>query len=1191
MDFTHLKVATSHSLQKSIINVDDLLGKTKENGQTAIAVSDINNLFNVVSFYQDSMKAGIKPIVSSTLYMYEDEKEEKESRSEISFYAKNEKGFENLNKLLSRAWLDNNKSEYSGISKTWLTKENLEGLIVLSGAKNGKIGKHILSNNMGAAEEETIFWKKLVGDNFFMELQRDGSIDESAYMQGALELCQRCAVAPVATHPVYFLDPSEFVVHEIKTCINSGDTLYDRKRVHNFNKDMYLKTSAEMVELFKDVPQAIENTNLIAKMCNFQMKLGGAFLPEFPVPNDMTPAQYLRHTAQEGLEERLEYLYPDKKERDEKRPEYQARLDVELGVISKMNFDGYFLIVSDFIRFSRDNKIAVGAGRGSGAGSLVAYSLKITELDPLKYGLLFERFLNPERISMPDFDIDFCPERRGEVIQYVKAKYGSDKVSQISTFSKLAPRAAVKDAARVLNYHYGVGDAITKLINIKPPESDAGVNLNVYLFGNTKMGRKPDEKLLDLYNNEREVKQILDVALKLEGLPRQVGMHAGGVIISPEPITKYSPLYKKDSGGEVVCQFDKVDIEKAGLIKFDFLGLSTLTVIQKCTDLINKNREAEGLEPIDLNKIRTDDPAIFAKIFAPGNTKEVFQFESAGMRSLFKQINPDKFEDLIALNALYRPGPMDIINDWVEARQQAPEERVYPHPLLKGILEETYGFMIYQEQVMQCAQIIAGYSLGGADILRRAMGKKDIEEMKKQRAVFIEGASRNGIDEKTSNHLFNLIDKFSGYGFNKSHAAAYSFIAYQTAYLKYNYTAEYFYAALNNNITDTDKIDELVVDARLNELKVLPPDVNKSTSQFSIESNEAIRYGFSALKGVGDSSSQIEKIRAEQGEFTDIYDFLEKMPKGTLNKKILEQLIKVGGFDSLYPNRAELLENLKELLDYNKKFNEKKIEEQQSMLCKEIPGFDDTSKKKKKSKPVERPVLKAADPWSEKQILAFEKEATGFYLTGNPVLSYEKELGGFPAADKMDDLEYGFKENGKTNGLVYGLISEIRPYKSKTGAFVKVTNGGKTIDFLTKNDILNKNKDLFKEDTFVALHVSMFESDEGEIKYMAKEAFSFEDCQKKTVDKIFIGSEEAKLSEFEQICQNHPGNTRISFCVERVAGGRKDNVISKQDVEFSPKLISELKQSFGENWVKMTFVDKVNVFSLNNNTNKYKKRP
>ena len=1183
MNFNHLKIYTGHSLTKSIININDLSGNLQKRGFNVISTVDQNNIFNSVEMYKSGLSKGLKPIIGSTLFIYNGE-----NKYEMSFYVKNKQGYYNLNKLLTRAYIENNKSENTGILEEWLTKESLEGLIVISGARHGKIGQYILNDNIELAKQTAKHYQELLGNDFFIELQRDAHEDETKYMTGAVSLIQELKLNPVATHPVYFLNKEDFIIHEIKTCINSQDVVYNPKRTRLFNKEMYLKNNEEMLELFSDLPQAIENTNIIASKCNFQLELGNNYLPRFPTENNLTESDMLLKQAQVGLEHRLKDFSPEDYKLNVKK--YEDRLNWELSIINKMGFAGYFLIVADFISFAKSNDIPVGPGRGSGAGSLVAYSLGITDLDPLPYNLLFERFLNPERVSMPDFDIDFCPEGRNEVIQYVKNKYGHDKVSQISTFGTLAARAAIKDVGKVLGYPYGVTDSISKLITI-PPAKAHEINLSTFLFGDEKKGIEPDSKLLNLYNTEKDVKLILDYSLKIEGLPRQIGMHAGGVLISPTDISNFTPLYKKDSNGDIVSQFDKDSVEKVGLVKFDFLGTDILTIIKKTLKKVNKKRKQEGLEELDINKIDIRDEAVFSEIFASGNTTGIFQFESSGMKSLFKQINPDKFEDIVALNALYRPGPMDIIPEWIESKKTIESERHYPHPLLKDILKETYGYMIYQEQVMQCAQIIAGYSLGRADILRRAMGKKQPEEMAKQRSIFVAGAAKNGIDENKANELFDLIDKFSGYGFNKSHAAAYSLVAYQTAYLKYYYTAEYISSFLNANLDDTDTVYKHILDAQKNKIKILPPDINHSEGEFLIENSESLRYGLVGIKGVGDNCAEfIKTTREEKGNFTDIFDFLEKIPRGTIQKRSFDPMIHAGVFDSIHPNRAQLFEYSKQLLDYHKKYHDKKIEESNSILSREIPDFAATNNvKKTKVKIVERPIIESIPEWDELTKLDFEKNAIGFYLTGDPTNYYLNQLNGFVSSSNIPELESQFFNESKSTALVSGIITEIREYKSKNGAFVKIFNNGNTLEMLVKKEFFNKHTSLLKLDNFAAFNVSIFQGSNGvdDLKYSVKNVYSLNDCKKELITKIFIGSEPEKLDSFKKDISKHPGKTPILFCVANIPCGRKKDKLFETTVEYSEELITTLESNFGKEWVKFSFNS---IFPLPEEPKRYKKK-
>lgn len=1192
MSFTHFKNFTAYSLTKGLIDIKPLIKKAKELGFESIAISDINNNINTVDFYKEAINNGIKPILGTTV-LYKENLED-ENKYELSFYVKNKEGYANLNKLLTKIYEEADKADNAFILKEWFNELNLNGLICFSGGIRGNIGQHIINNDLEKARKELIFLKEKFKDNFFIELQRDGSKDENVYMEGAVKLANEENVAPVATNPTFFLEKEDYLTHELKSCITSQEQLYSLEREIKFNKEMYLKSEQEMKELFSDIPVAIDNANKISDLCNFQLQLGINYLPKYPTEENITEIQELRKQANEGLVERLIKLYPEETLRNEKKQEYQDRLNMELDVIEKMGFAGYFLVVSDFIKYSKKNDIPVGPGRGSGAGSLVAYSTKITDLDPLKYNLLFERFLNPERVSMPDFDIDFCQEKRGLVIDYVRNKYGIDKVAQIGTVGTLAARAAVKDVTKILGYPYALGDKISKMIKI-PPAKAHEINLKTFLFGDEEKGIPADEKLLYAYQNDTDIKKIIDFALKIEGLPRQTGVHAGGVLISPEPITNFTSLYKKDKDSDFNSQLDKNGVEEVGLVKFDFLGLGNLTIINNTIKDINKEKKENGEDLLDINDIETNDPAIYSEIFAKGNTSGIFQFESNGMKSIFRQAQPDKFEDLIALNALYRPGPMDIIPEWIQNRKTPIDQIEYPHPLLKDLLAETYGFMVYQEQVMQAAQIIAGYSLGGADILRRAMGKKKPEEMAKQREVFIKGAAKNNIPEEKANEIFDTIEKFSGYGFNKSHAAAYSLIAYQTAYLKYYHTNYYIKAQLNSDINNTDGLAKIVKDAKINGLNILPPDINLSFKKFEVEGNNNIRYALTALKGVGeDVADYIISTRQKDGPFIDIYDFIERMPERSINKRALEPMIKAGVFDSIYPNRKQLFDNLSNLLNYFKKFNEKKEKEKDSQLI-DIPLYrKEKGLRVKKKIELNRPEFKDLKDWDNKQRLINEKDSFGYYFSADPSLEYIKALDGFKAGSTPKELEEDYKNDLGNSATIYGVISDIIPYKSKTGANVFITVAGEIYPIMVKNDILNKNPDLFKPDNFIAINVKCFESDDETIKFSANNAFSFDDCFAMTANKLYVGSEDKpeNIEKFEEICAKYPGKKPISLYVENAPGQRKDKLVSTNKIEYSSKIINEFKQFFGEDWIKAKFGDYLDFKqnNYNNYKNNYKKK-
>ncbi|OZB03438.1 MAG: DNA polymerase III subunit alpha, partial [Idiomarina sp. 34-48-12] len=783
--------------------------------------------------------------------------------------------------------------------------EHHQGLILLSGGREGDIGRKLLQNRHAEAQQLLQFYQQYFADRFYLELQRTGRAGEDEYVHAAVALAAETDMPVVATNEVMFLRPEDFTAHEVRVAVSDGYTLDDKRRPKKYSSEQYLKSPEEMAELFLDIPEALANTVEIAKRCNVTVKLDEYVLPEFPT-GGMTPEDFLVKKSQEGLEQRLEVLFPDPQQRNELRKPYDERLKIELDVINQMGFPGYFLIVMEFIQWSKDNNIPVGPGRGSGAGSLVAYALKITDLDPLELDLLFERFLNPERVSMPDFDIDFCMDRRDEVIDHVAELYGREAVSQIITFGTMAAKASIRDVGRVLGHPYGFVDKITKLV-----PGDPGMTL--------EKAFEIESRLVEMYEQDDDVREIIDMARILEGVTRNAGKHAGGVVIAPERITDFSPLYCDEEGKQPVTQFDKNDVEAAGLVKFDFLGLRTLTIIQWALDMVNANRQRDGQPAIDINHIPLDDPACF-KLLKKGATTAVFQLESSGMKQLIKKLLPDSFEDIIALVALFRPGPLQsgMVDNFID-RKHGREAISYPdkdyqHESLKPILEPTYGVILYQEQVMQIAQVLAGYSLGGADLLRRAMGKKKPEEMAKQRAVFEEGARKNGIDGDLAIKIFDLVEKFAGYGFNKSHSAAYALVSYQTLWMKTHYPAEFMAAVMSADMDNTDKIVTLVDECENMGLKVLPPDVNVGRYKFTVDEQQRIVYGIGAIKGVGEGPIEAILAAREEGPFTDLFDFCCRVDLKKLNRRVLEKLVKAGAMDSLGPHRATIMATLEKAM-------------------------------------------------------------------------------------------------------------------------------------------------------------------------------------------------------------------------------------------------------------------------------------
>ena len=891
--FVHLRMHSEYSVTDSTVRLDSAIKKVKEQGVGALGLTDLNNIFGGLIFYTHARKAGVKAIMGCDLILENESDREKPYR--MAVLCQNHDGYKNLCEIQTHAWL---KNQYMGRGETklqWLFDHN-EGLIILSGGPEGEIAQLCLAGKKAEALALANKMKATFGDRFYLELQRAGRPSDEAVVRYHLSIAAECDIPVVATHPIQFLEPEDFDAHDIRVCIARGEVLADKGRAKLYSREQYFKSPEEMISLFADVPSAIANTVEIAKRCNLEGVLSKPQLPLFPTPDGMSLDDYIDQLSHEGLEQRLEFLYPDKEQRDKERPRYEERLQFELGIIKKMGFPGYFLIVQDFINWSKQNGVAVGPGRGSGAGSLVAYSLRITDMDPLRYDLLFERFLNPERVSMPDFDVDFCQYNRQRTINYVKSRYGEDAVSQIATFGTMGAKGVVRDVGRVLGISYSLCDKVSRLIPAQP-----GKNVTLAEAINTV----PDLK--ELIEKDESVAQLIDKALPLEGLVRNLGMHAGGVLIAPGKLTDFCPLYSQDENPDnVISQFDKKDVENVGLVKFDFLGLTTLTILEFAMRFI---RQLDPKTTLKLEAIPIDDPETY-KLFQTGNTSAVFQFESDGMRKLLRDARPDCLEDLIALNALYRPGPMDLIPDYI-ACKHGEKEVHYPDPRLEPVLKETYGIMVYQEQVMRVAQIIGGYSLGGADLLRRAMGKKQVEEMKRQRVVFVKGAVERGMAEDKAGDLFDLMEKFAGYGFNKSHACAYSYVAYQTAYLKVHYPAPFMAANMCLVMDSGEKLKHLIDDCFRNGISVLPPDINKSEWEFFPTSMHEIRYGLGGIKGIPkDAAEAIVKERKANGPYKDLFDLVSRVDRTNFSKRTLMSFVQAGVFDSLEPNRAKLAANI-----------------------------------------------------------------------------------------------------------------------------------------------------------------------------------------------------------------------------------------------------------------------------------------
>ena len=1043
--FVHLRLHTEYSVADGTCRIDDVVKRAVEFSQPALAITDIHNLFGAVKFYSASRHSGVQPILGAEVHLTLSDSSITAANSKILLLVQSQKGYLNLCELLTRSWIQQDvKSHQPHVRWAWLA-ELSEGLIFLSGGQLGHIGQNLLLGNEEQAEKICNDLSRLFPNRFYVELQRAGRANEERYIASAVALASKLNLPVVATHPIQFLEAQDYEAHEARVCISQGEILGNSKRLRLFTREQYFKSSEEMKVLFADIPSAIVNTVNIAKRCHMQLSLGKPQLPEYPTPledGQRIPIDvYFRQVSQAGLSERLNKLFPSAQDRLEVQASYEARLEFEIQTILKMGFPGYFLIVSDFINWAKNNGCPVGPGRGSGAGSLVAYSLKITDLDPLRYGLLFERFLNPERVSMPDFDIDFCQTNRDRVIDYVKEKYGRGAVSQIVTFGTMAARAAIRDVGRTLDMSYPFCDGLSKLIPNKP-----GQHITIALA----MEQEP--LLAQRYANEDEVKILLNLAQNLEGLTRNVGMHAGGVLIAPGKLTDFCPLYQQSGSPSSVSQFDKDDVEAVGLVKFDFLGLATLTILENAKNLIVKK---EGVSTLwSLDDIPLDD-AITYKLFSEGRTEAVFQFESRGMQAMLKDAKPSRLEDLIILNALFRPGPMALIPTFV-ARKHGREPVVYPHPLVSDVLAETYGIMVYQEQVMQTAQILGGYSLGGADLLRRAMGKKKADEMALHRSVFRQGAEKNSISTEQADAIFDLMEEFAGYGFNKSHAAAYSLLAYQTAWIKVHHTAEFFCANMTVEMGDTDKLKILFDDAVSFGINFENPNINTGEYVFIPLGGQKISYGLGAVKGTGQLAiAEIVEVRRVGGNFTSLFDFCTRVDRTKVNKRSVEALIKSGAFDCISCDRSSVLSSVDLAWDYA---------QSQANNLHQVGLFDAGH-----GAHSQEPPLKSATPWTIRERLTHEKSALGFHLSGHLFEEYAAELRKFIKTSLQTLTE------SKDPQWVVGMVKNHRFINTTRGKLYifELDDMSDVLEISTDENTFNANKDNIREDQILVAQVKV----------------------------------------------------------------------------------------------------------------------
>ncbi|MEZ9321743.1 DNA polymerase III subunit alpha [Vibrio sp. 10N.286.51.E5] len=1153
--FVHLRVHSDFSMVDGLSKVPPLVKKVAEMGMPALALTDFTNLCGLVKFYGTAHGCGVKPIIGADFLMQSPDFGDELTK--LTVIATNNKGYNNLTLLISKAYLRGHVQHQPVIDKEWLI-EHAEGLILLSGAKEGEIGKALLKGNRELVASSVEFYKTYFADRFYLELIRTGRPDEESYLHFALELAEQEDLPVVATNEVVFLTEDLFDAHEIRVAIHDGFTMVDPRRPKNYSAQQYLRSEEEMCELFSDIPEALENSVEIAKRCNVTVRLGEYFLPNFPTEG-LAIEDFLIKKSEEGLERRLAFLFPDEKVRAERRPEYDERLKIELEVVNNMGFPGYFLIVMEFIQWSKDNDVPVGPGRGSGAGSLVAYALDITDLDPLEYDLLFERFLNPERVSMPDFDIDFCMDKRDQVIDHVAEMYGRDAVSQIITFGTMAAKAVIRDVGRVLGHPFGFVDRISKLV---PP--DPGMTLEKAFLA--------EPALPELYDGDEEVRELIDKCRILEGCTRNAGKHAGGVVISPTTITDFAPIYADAEGNFPVTQFDKNDVETAGLVKFDFLGLRTLTIIDWALGLVNPRLKKEGKEPVRIESIPLDDQASF-NLLQNSETTAVFQLESRGMKDLIKRLQPDCFEDIIALVALFRPGPLQsgMVDNFID-RKHGREAVSYPdetwqHESLKETLEPTYGIILYQEQVMQIAQILAGYTLGGADMLRRAMGKKKPEEMAKQRGTFKEGAEANGVDGELAMKIFDLVEKFAGYGFNKSHSAAYALVSYQTLWLKTHYPAEFMAAVMTADMDNTEKVIGLVDECFRMKLKLLPPDINSGLYRFNVDEDGAIVYGIGAIKGVGEGPIEaIIEARNKGGYFKDLFDFCARLDLKKVNKRVIEKLILSGALDRLGPHRAAMMASLKDAVKAASQHHHAESFGQSDMFGVLTDAPEEVEHK-----------YTQVPKWPEKVWLEGERETLGLYLTGHPVNAYIKELAKYTSC-RLKDATPTRRDQSLT---IAGLVIAARVMTTKRGTrigLMTLDDRSGRMEVMLFSDALDRYAELLEKDKIVVVSGQVsFDDFNGGLKMSAREVMDLGSAREKYARGVSISIDQSQINgqffeRFSQILEPYrAGTVPVNVYYQRADARARLTLGTEWRVTPSDTLLDELKQLLGNSQVELEF--------------------
>ncbi len=1028
-DFVHLRLHSEFSVVDGITRIDELVRRAADDGQGAIALTDSANLFGAIRFYTAARRAGVKPILGCDAWITNDADREQPFR--LTLLVQNRTGYHQLCKLLSRAWLQNQHHDSAQMRLDWFEPDSVQGLIALSAGAAGEIGRLLAAGQAPAARVAAQRLAACFAGRFYVEIQRAGRQGDESCCRASIALAARLGLPLVATHPIQFLAAEDFRAHEARVCIAQGRTLADPRRPHDFTAEQYFKSAAQMHALFADVPAALRNSVEIARRCNLELELGKPRLPDYPTPAGISLDEHCRALSAQGLERRMRALFADAQSLAARRAQYAARLDTELTTIAKMGFSGYFLIVADFINWAKTNGVPVGPGRGSGAGSLVAYALGITDLDPIRYDLLFERFLNPERVSMPDFDIDFCQNGRDRVIDYVKKKYGARAVSQIATFGTLGAKAVVRDAGRVLDLPYTKCDQLSKLIPHNPTDP-----------WTLERALEDEPAFAAAVNEDEEAGALIALARPLEGLVRNVGMHAGGVLIAPGELTDFCPLYCAQGTDAVVSQFDKDDVEAIGLVKFDFLGLTTLTILDLALQFVHR---LDPQSTLSLETIPLDDPATFA-LFRQANTTAVFQFESRGMRDLLKRARPDRFDDLIALVSLFRPGPMELIPEFCDRKHG--KRAHYLDARLEPILGPTYGIMVYQEQVMQIAQTIGGYSLGAADLLRRAMGKKKPEEMARHRSIFVAGASANRVPERAASELFDQMEKFAGYGFNKSHAAAYALVAYQTAYCKAHYPAAFAAANLSIVMDVTEKVQDLVADARASGLTVCAPDINIGVYRFVPVDPGTVQYGLGAIKGTGEAAIESVLAARSAGPFDGLADFCLRVDKHRVNRRVIEALVRAGAFDSLDPDRARLIAALGRTLDGAER-------EQAHAGQESLFGGAGTAL------PALAEVAYAG--WSERERLANERIALGYCFSGHLFTEFEAEARRI-APTRLVDMK-----QARESVRIAGIVVSLRQQNTRRGRMcaLVIDDASAQLEVAVFAELFDRRRTILKEDQLV----------------------------------------------------------------------------------------------------------------------------